>query len=226
MMSRYYDPVTHRFINADGYFQSGGNILDANMHSYCRNNPIIYADPTGTTTLYQLLENLAFSETCNYNIDFITQLQKAGYDWNDEITFIFNYNVLPVAFGSVKVTNYKGWSWRIDVSEYSKTHIHIFKGNKKYSQNIDGSPHDGSTGSPPNSVKKYLKEQNIWDWDANKNPYEFQQNELSENFEMMQLMSQYHFVGMPVDVSFAPITLPQFSASFSGYYFSGYCYVL
>ena len=27
-MSRYYDPVTHRFVNADGYFQSGGNILD------------------------------------------------------------------------------------------------------------------------------------------------------------------------------------------------------
>lgn len=36
LMSRYYDPVTHRFINADGYFQSGGNILDANMHSYFR----------------------------------------------------------------------------------------------------------------------------------------------------------------------------------------------
>ena len=47
LMSRYYDPITHRFINADGYFQSGGNILDANMHSYCGNNPIMFADPTG-----------------------------------------------------------------------------------------------------------------------------------------------------------------------------------
>ena len=47
LMSRYYDPVTHRFINADGYFQSGGNILDANVHSYCGNNPIMFADPTG-----------------------------------------------------------------------------------------------------------------------------------------------------------------------------------
>ena len=47
LMSRYYDPVTHRFINADGYFQLGGNILDANMHSYCGNNPIMFADPTG-----------------------------------------------------------------------------------------------------------------------------------------------------------------------------------
>lgn len=47
LMSRYYNPVTHRFINADGYFQSGGNILDANMHSYCGNNPIMFSDPTG-----------------------------------------------------------------------------------------------------------------------------------------------------------------------------------
>ena len=27
LMSRYYDPITHRFINADGYFQAGTSIL-------------------------------------------------------------------------------------------------------------------------------------------------------------------------------------------------------
>ena len=49
LMSRYYDPVTHRFINADGYFQSGGSILDANTFAYCRNNPIMNSDCTGTS---------------------------------------------------------------------------------------------------------------------------------------------------------------------------------
>ena len=48
LMSRYYDPVTHRFLNADGYFQSGGDVLDYNMSAYCRNNPISFVDPTGT----------------------------------------------------------------------------------------------------------------------------------------------------------------------------------
>lgn len=48
LISRYYDPVTHRFVNADGYFQSGGGILDANMSAYCGNNPINFYDPTGT----------------------------------------------------------------------------------------------------------------------------------------------------------------------------------
>lgn len=47
LMSRYYDAVTHRFINADGYFQSGTAILDGNTFAYCANNPIYSSDPTG-----------------------------------------------------------------------------------------------------------------------------------------------------------------------------------
>ena len=39
LMSRYYDPVTHRFVNADGYFQSGDNILDTTLQfSYAGTN--------------------------------------------------------------------------------------------------------------------------------------------------------------------------------------------
>ena len=47
LMSRYYDPVTHRFVNADGYFQTGLGILDGNMNAYCGNNPIMCFDPNG-----------------------------------------------------------------------------------------------------------------------------------------------------------------------------------
>ena len=47
LMSRYYDPITHRFINADGYFQSGTSILDANTFAYCGNNPVNLSDPNG-----------------------------------------------------------------------------------------------------------------------------------------------------------------------------------
>ena len=52
LMSRYYDPVTHRFINADGYFQAGNAILDANMNAYCRNNPVSYEDSLGMSCHY------------------------------------------------------------------------------------------------------------------------------------------------------------------------------
>ena len=48
LMSRYYDPVTHRFLNADGYFQTGTGMLDTNMFAYCLNNPCNFVDSCGT----------------------------------------------------------------------------------------------------------------------------------------------------------------------------------
>ena len=47
LQSRYYDPVTHRFINADGLVSTGTGILGHNMFAYCENNPIIYSDVNG-----------------------------------------------------------------------------------------------------------------------------------------------------------------------------------
>ena len=55
LMSRYYDAVTHRFINADGYFQAGTSILDGNTFAYCANNPIYSSDPTGSSIIFGAL---------------------------------------------------------------------------------------------------------------------------------------------------------------------------
>lgn len=48
LRSRYYDVVTYRFLNADGYVSVGQGILGDNMYTYCSNNPVNYKDPTGT----------------------------------------------------------------------------------------------------------------------------------------------------------------------------------
>ena len=84
----------------------------------------------------------------------------------------------------------KGWKYRIDSTNSntkSKRHIHIYKGKEIYSQNDDGSPHDGSTGSPPNSVKKELKEKSGWDWDAKEKDYQESLNALEETTEQISL---------------------------------------
>ena len=47
LQSRYYDPTTMRFINADGYFSTGQGTNSHNMFAYCENNPVMYSDPTG-----------------------------------------------------------------------------------------------------------------------------------------------------------------------------------
>ncbi len=46
LQSRYYDPVTCRFLNADALLNTE-NVLGFNLFVYCINNPVIYVDYTG-----------------------------------------------------------------------------------------------------------------------------------------------------------------------------------
>ena len=45
--TRYYSPDMCRFINADGYVQTGQNVLDKNMFAYCLNSPVCSKDSNG-----------------------------------------------------------------------------------------------------------------------------------------------------------------------------------
>lgn len=43
--SRYYDPLTGRFINADGQINS--DVTGTNLFAYCGNNPVMRTDDNG-----------------------------------------------------------------------------------------------------------------------------------------------------------------------------------
>ena len=45
--SRYYDPETGRFINADGFVSTGQGVLGSNMFAYCNNDPVNGYDSNG-----------------------------------------------------------------------------------------------------------------------------------------------------------------------------------
>ena len=47
LQSRYYDPETCRFINADSLLVAGDYLQGTNMFAYCLNNPVMYVDPSG-----------------------------------------------------------------------------------------------------------------------------------------------------------------------------------
>lgn len=49
LMTRYYDPRTGRFINADNLnYLDPFKINGLNLYAYCVNDPIMHIDPKGT----------------------------------------------------------------------------------------------------------------------------------------------------------------------------------
>ena len=72
-----------------------------------------------------------------------------------------------------------GWTARIDrgnSSTKTKRHIHVEKNGREYSQNEDGSPHDGSSGKPDKKVIAALKNKMNWDWNKKEQSYKFSKN--------------------------------------------------
>ena len=45
--SRYYDPSSGRFLDADVYIDGNGDIIGFNLFAYCGNNPVMGYDPSG-----------------------------------------------------------------------------------------------------------------------------------------------------------------------------------
>ena len=61
LQSRYYNPTTGRFINADGYVNTNGDLIGYNMYAYCSNNPVMGYDPTGYICWWGVLAGVALT---------------------------------------------------------------------------------------------------------------------------------------------------------------------
>lgn len=112
--SRYYDPKTGRFINADSYVSTGQGIVGYNMFAYCGNNPVNMSDPMGyfasgiiTSLLYKVIvmswgevskeKLMADIENFDINNSDISKVFEASY--------FSAYNGVPVIRHSIEGLN-------------------------------------------------------------------------------------------------------------------------
>ena len=91
LQSRYYDPETGRFVNGDGYVQTGDGLLDKNMFAYCLDDPVNMADPSGRSC--HAMDSGGYGPLCFFaNGRCVTHgtvdccgsgaLSSSGIDWN------------------------------------------------------------------------------------------------------------------------------------------------
>ena len=78
LQSRYYDPLTHRFINADGLVSTGTGVLGFNMFAYCNNNPVNFTDFSGckAKSAHDIQVDIANGNS-SYTIMDVTRMQMA-----------------------------------------------------------------------------------------------------------------------------------------------------
>ena len=101
LQSRYYDPETCRFINADSLLVAGDDYIQGvNMFAYCQNNPVMYSDPSGQkanalTFLHRIISRFIFGNvggTDESLFEIIVMLNAAtkalGYNFSDGEIFV------------------------------------------------------------------------------------------------------------------------------------------
>ena len=175
LMSRYYDPITHRFINADGYFQSGGSILDANTFAYCGNNPICYSDPNGDVrfmSLRDLRKKLVSGDgdKLHYDVRDITSALKKGYNYNSIMTvtndwYIFYAEDVAYAINKsirISVGGGFGLGSKYEVSKYFDAEAYLKFNFVQLDISSDGNINYGSGASAGAGVSIFTWDNSVY----------------------------------------------------------------
>ena len=94
LQSRYYDPNTGRFINADtaDSLQNNKSVLENNLFTYCQNDPVNESDYTGcllTSIIKKILTGLFKGFIGQLGMDFISYLYNVLFV-NSKATFIMS----------------------------------------------------------------------------------------------------------------------------------------
>ena len=102
LQSRYYDPATRRFINADVYSSTdSSDAVSCNMFAYCNNNPVIASDENGEWLTF--LIGAVVGAATEY-VSQVVKNVKNGASISDALTQNINVKDIAVAALSGAVT--------------------------------------------------------------------------------------------------------------------------
>ena len=88
LQSRYYDPATRRFVNADSYSSTGQGLIGHNMFAYCLNSSVFVKDDNGCFAISSVLVGTLISAAVGAVVNVATTYIAAkatgqDYTWAD-----------------------------------------------------------------------------------------------------------------------------------------------
>ena len=132
LQSRYYDPTTGRFVNADSIIDGSSKFLSCNIFVYAANNPVNCSDPTGKSLIIDWIASKiekVFSSSVNtFRNSFENGTVSVGIDAtasyiacvNIQAAFVFDsagYTAFQVTVSGGASTSKGGASVGVAVSE-------------------------------------------------------------------------------------------------------------
>ena len=114
LQSRYYDPTTRRFLNADGIIGANQDAICYNLFAYCSNNPIMFTDASGNRVNMALFNKSKIRKSAKSAVPLQTSpqlppLQQFGAElYQDVVNFNINNNSEEKVIESNWVSAYKG----------------------------------------------------------------------------------------------------------------------
>ena len=139
--SRYYDPETYRFLNADAITDGGAGLLGNNLFMYAANNPINNSDPSGHWIIKKAIQWV----TKNVVKPVVEKVQESLSKTSTTYSRGINISGTPGAFS---------FNLQIGISVDTK-------GNVAFQGNFSGGVTGGSQGISVTSYKTVTNAPNI-----------------------------------------------------------------
>ncbi len=127
LQSRYYDPITRRFINADSIASTGQGFTGTNMFAYCGNNPVRRTNSIGTWWIADAWDAVCdwFSDTFDFAVYVADDVPTGGLDMgvvglengNSTSARVAGDDSKPVTFYLSKpATGWHIWDYKVGVN--------------------------------------------------------------------------------------------------------------